>query len=153
LTVGPKVSRPLAFERILYATDFLPTAAHALQYAVSLTQKYDADLLVLHVNNENSQEPPVEAASRTFDFLGRYFGEYSTTGMPDKSKVIVDFGPTADVILEHAVDRDVDLIVIGLRHLNDLRARIGAHLPGSTAYACASQARCPILTVPLPKHN
>ena len=151
--MGPKVSRQLSFKRILYATDFLPTATNAFQYAVSLTQKYTADLLVLHVNNDNSQEPPVEAASRTFDFLRKNLGEYTTTGTPDKSKTIVDFGPTADLILEHALERDVDLIVMGLRHLNGLESRIGAHLPGSTVSEIASRAPCPILTVPLLKHN
>jgi nucleotide-binding universal stress UspA family protein len=67
--------------------------------------------------------------------------------VPDRSNVIVDFGPTADLILEHATKRDVDLIVMGLHHHDGLKARIGAHLPGSTAYEVASQALCPVLTV------
>jgi nucleotide-binding universal stress UspA family protein len=149
LTAGPRVSRLVGFRRILYTTDLLHAAAHALRYALSLADEYEAELLFLHVNNDYSREPPVEASSRTFEFLRKHVSEYSAMRVPDRSNVIVDFGPTADLILEHAAKRDVDLIVMGLHHHDGLKARIGAHLPGSMAYEVASQALCPVLTVPL----
>jgi nucleotide-binding universal stress UspA family protein len=153
LTVGPGVSRLAGFRRILYTTDLLPPAAHVLPYALSLADKYEAELLFLHVNNDYSQEPPAEASSRTFEFLRKRVSEYSAMRVPDGSNVIVDFGPTADLILEHAAKRDVDLIVMGLQHQGGLKARIGAHLPGSTIYEVASQALCPVFTVPLQKQT
>jgi nucleotide-binding universal stress UspA family protein len=149
LTTGPCVSRPVGFRRILYATDLLDAAAHALPYALSLSDEYEAELLFLHVNNDYSREPPVEASSRTFEFVRKHVNEYSAMRVPDRSKVIVDFGPTADLILEHAAKRTVDLIVMGLHHQVGLKARVGAHLLGSTAYEVASQALCPVLTIPL----
>jgi nucleotide-binding universal stress UspA family protein len=152
LTAGPRVSRPVVFRRILYTTDLLDAAAHALPYALSLADEYEAELLFLHVNNDYSREPPVEASLRTFEFLRKHASEYSAMRVPDRSNVIVDFGPTADLILEHAAKRDVDLIVMGLHHQVGLKARIGAHLPGSTTYEVASQALCPVLAIPLHKH-
>jgi nucleotide-binding universal stress UspA family protein len=148
LTVGPRVSGRLDFKRILYATDFLPAAIHALPYAVSAAQTYGADLLVLHVN-DGSQESPAEAAPRTSEFFREHLSKYGSSGMAEKRNVIVDFGPRAGLILEHATRRQVDLIVMGLHHLDGIRARIAAHLPGSTAYEVVSQAPCPVLTVPL----
>ena len=152
LTVGPRVSRRLDFKRILYATDFLPASAHALPYAISLAQEFGAELLVLHVNDQSSEESPAEAGHKTFEFLHKQSASSATAGILVESRVFVDFGPATDLILEHASVQKIDLIVMGLQHLDGLKARIGAHLPGSTAYEVASQAPCPVLTVPLRKH-
>jgi nucleotide-binding universal stress UspA family protein len=148
LTVGPRVSPQLGFKRILYATDFLPAAAHAFTYAISLAREFGAELLVLHVNDQSGEEPPAEAGSKTFEFLHKHSTSSAIAGILDRSRVLVDFGPAADLILEHSTIRNVDLIVMGLRHLDGLKARIGTHLPGSTPYELASRARCPVLTVP-----
>lgn len=148
LTVGPRASGRFDFGLILYVTDFLPSSIHALPYAVSLAQAYGADLMVLHVNDGNSRETPVEAAPRTSEFLHEYLTRYGAGTMPGKANIIVDFGPRADLILEHATRRQVDLIVMGLHHLGSIKARIASHLPGSTPYEVVSRARCPVLTVP-----
>lgn len=153
LTVGPKVSSRPDFKVILYATDFLPAAAHALPYALSVAQTYGADLVVLHVNDWNSQEAPDEAASRSSDFLREQLGRYATNHIPTAPQVVVDFGPRTDLILEHAAARQVDLIIMGLHQRDSVQARIVAHLPGSTTYDVVSQAHCPVLIVPLPKKS
>jgi nucleotide-binding universal stress UspA family protein len=148
LTVGPNVSAQVDFRRVLYATDLQPTAAPALPYAISFAQKYSAELLVLHVNDWNSGETPVDAVPRTSEFLREHL---SSAGIVEKPQVLVDYGPRAERILEHATTRHVDLIVMGLHHRDAVRARIAAHLPGSTSYDVISEAHCPVLTVPLPK--
>ena len=68
-----------------------------------------------------------------------------------KAQVVVDFGARADLILEYAAARRVDLIVMGLHSRGGIRARITAHLPGSTTYEVVSRGTCPVLTVPLPR--
>ena len=151
LTVGPRVSRRLDFKRILYATDFMPAGMGALPYVLSLSQIYFADLLVLHVDDWNSQESSVEAASKASKFLRQYLSEYPDRRMAERTEVVLDFGPRADLILEHAANWQADLIVLGLHHSDRLKARIAAHIPGSTVYEVISQAPCPVLTVPLPK--
>jgi nucleotide-binding universal stress UspA family protein len=153
LTVGPRVSRRSDFKRILHATDLLPGAERALPYAISLARKFGAELLILHVNDQTCHESPVEAGPKTLEFLRKQTTSSTSATILDESRVIVDFGPATDIILQHAAARDVDLIVMGLNHLNGLKARISAHLPGSTAYAVASQAPCPVLTVPLRKRG
>ncbi len=154
LTVGPSVAQRSDFKRILYATDFSAAAANAMPYALSLADAYDASLFFLHVNDWGSKEPPVDAQPKTFRFVRdqlHKFG-YGKT-MEARSQVIVDFGPRADLILEVVNDREADLIVMGIHTGGGIRTQIAARLPGSTAYDVASQAPCPVLTVPLVRNN
>lgn len=153
LTVGPRASGRLDFKLILYATDFLPAAMHALPYAVSVAQTYRADLLILHVNDWDRQESPVEAGPKTSEFLRQELSRHAGSRAMESSNLVVDFGPGADLILEHARTRHADLIVMGLHQRDAIKARIAAHLPGSTAYELVSQAPCPVLSVPLPKQH
>ncbi len=151
LTVGPEASGQTNFRRVLYAADLQPTATPALPFALSFAQKFSAELLVLHVNDWNSGETPVDAIPRTYQFVREHL---SGVAIAEKPRVLVDYGPRAERILEHAITRDVDLIVMGLHHRAGVRARIAAHLPGSTAYDVIAEAHCPVLTVPtmnLPK--
>ena len=148
LTVGPNVSHRFDFKVILYATDFLKAATHALPYALSLAQIYDAHLFFLHVNDWNSREAPAQAWQTTSNYFRQQLERHGRVGVMRDFEVVVDFGPTVDRILEQAAKRNADLIVMGLHHRNEIRARIAAHLPGSTSYDVASRASCPVLTVP-----
>jgi nucleotide-binding universal stress UspA family protein len=150
LTVGPAVSRTSDFRRILYATDFSPAAQQAFPLALSLTQSYSASLLFLHVNDWSSKEPPIHAKRKTIDFFHEELSRYGYgKSMGDKAEVIVDFGPRAELIVDLAIRRKADLIVMGAHTGTGMKARIAAHLPGSLAYDVTAEACCPVLTVPL----
>jgi nucleotide-binding universal stress UspA family protein len=149
LTVGPKVSQRFDFRLILYATDFLPAATQALPCALSLAQVYNAQLILLHVNDWNSREAPAQARAKTSEYFRHHLSQYGTDKVAEDCEVVVDFGPSVDRIVEQVAARNVDLIVMGLHHRRGLSARIAAHLPGSTAYDVISQASCPVLTVPV----
>ena len=153
LTVGPAVSRTSDFRRILYATDFSPAAQHALPLALSLTQTYDASLLFLHINDWTSKEPPIDAKRKTLGFFHEQLFQYGYGKLIDKSEVIVDFGPRAELIVELATTRKADLIVMGAQPSAEMRARIAAHLPGSLAYDVTAQASCPVLAIPLVRNR
>jgi len=153
LTVGPQVSRQFDFRVILYATDFLSAATHALPYAVSLAQAYNASLLFLHVNDWDSKETPALARPKTSEYVRQHLSRYGHNKIVEDVEIIVDFGPSVDRIVEQAGARNADLIVMGLHHRAEFQARLSAHLPGSTAYDVASQASCPVLTVSLPSKN
>ncbi len=154
LTVGPAVSRPSDFRRILYATDFSPAAQQALPLALSLTQTYDASLLFLHINDWTSEEPPIDATRKTIDFFHEELSRYGYgNSIGEKSQVVVDFGPRTERIVELATSRKADLIVMGVHASTERKARIATHLPGSLAYDVTAQARCPVLTVPAIKNR
>jgi nucleotide-binding universal stress UspA family protein len=61
--------------------------------------------------------------------------------------VIIGFGSRAECILELNASREIDLVVMSVDSKSGIKARIAAHLPGSTAYAIAAQANCPVLAV------
>ncbi len=46
---GPRSSKGARFQRILWPTDFSPTAKAALPYAADLAADYGAQLVLLHV--------------------------------------------------------------------------------------------------------
>ena len=138
LTIGPKVSRGPELKRLLYVTDFSPTAAKAIRYAVLLARKYRASLDVLHVNDPGTEEMPRQAAERMSIFgrdeiRGRGFGD-----VIGREELL--FGETTERIVQFASDRNIDMIVMGQKHASEIRARIAVHLPGGVAYTGAHRS-------------
>jgi nucleotide-binding universal stress UspA family protein len=147
LTAGLTAARPPAggLKHILYPVHFAPDNSNAPAYAVSLAERYGADLTVMNVR---------DASPDTGD-IGADFSEpvehWIETHIPPGSdlrkrfRFTVGYGPAADAILDFAVKSGVDLIVLAVRRLDPI---IAAHLPkADTAYALATQAACPLLTV------
>jgi len=146
LTIGPNVSRAPELKRLLCVTDFSPTAATAIIYAVSFARRYGASLDVLHVNDPGTGESPREAVEGMSKFVR---DEIRRPGFDDvfcQEEVL--FGESTERILHLAANRNIDMIVMGLRHTSEVRARIAAHLPGGVAYNVIAKAQCAVLTVP-----
>jgi universal stress protein A len=149
MTVGPHVSCGSDFSHILCETDFSPASAHAMPFAFSLAQAYDASLLCLHVNEPGGTETPVVAEQKTQEFFDEQVRRNVAGRLAERCRVRVEFGSRTERILDTATVRAIDLIVMGLRANRGIKARIAAHFPGSTAYDVVSKALCPVLTVPL----
>jgi len=64
---------------------------------------------------------------------------------PIDTEFVVQFGIPSEKILQVALDKGVDLIILGLRHAS-LAGTI-SHLPWATAYEIVCGAGCPVLTV------
>lgn len=152
LAVGAQVTRTPAFKHILYATDFSAASEAAFLCAVSIARRFDASLVFLHVNEWSSQEPPVEAQAKTFQFFERHIADTGVSAIDFHRDVLVKFGARADQILDVAAARATDLIVMGLRCKHGLMARVSAHLPGPLSYEVMSQAPCPVISVPAKNH-
>jgi nucleotide-binding universal stress UspA family protein len=149
MTVGPHVSSEWDFRHILYETDFSPESARAMPFAFSLAEAYDASLLCLHVNELGSKEPPVLAGQKTQEFFNKHVCRDTCGDLVEKCSAAVEFGSRTQCILDVANGRSIDLIVMGLHASRGIKARVSAHLPGSTAYDVTAEARCPVITVPL----
>jgi len=127
---------------ILYATDFSEGSMHAWRYALSLSEAYRADLLMLHVIDAHEPSVSVEGNDTSAEEQLR---EMVPRGLNvGHVETIVREGHPSEEIVRIAGERAADLIVMGSRaepHWQTL------HLPWSTAHQIIAHASCPVLTV------
>jgi nucleotide-binding universal stress UspA family protein len=154
LSVGPNVicepDSTIPFQHILFATDFSQKSAAALPYAISLAEEDQARLTLLHVIEQPSAgivdlEGVKGATVRRLEAL-----------LPPEAEpwchaqCLVAFGqqfaPPAERILEIAREREVDLIVLGVRPAHGAVSTV-THLARTTAQNVVAHAMCPVLTV------
>lgn len=162
LSVGPhsyheaRVEFPGETRTYLFATDFSEASLGALPYAVSLASRMKARLILLHVVPAGPipQIPGWHSASevlamrenermtcvRRLEQLVPCEGE-----TPIRTEFVAQFGIPSERILQVALDKKVDLIILGLRR-SSLAGTI-SHMPWAMAYEIVSGAACPVLTV------
>lgn len=149
LTIGPSTAAQdlsqVQFHRILFVTDFGPSAERAAVYAISLARKYSAALTALHV-----VETPEAASRLELDHLRQIHTQHMRQSLHalDRTFVAADFcvrfGTPAEEILHGAQESPADLIVMGSKATGSGWA---GHVPLSTAYNVVAKAPCPVLTV------
>jgi len=147
LTVGPNArlpqEGPLAFKRIIYATDFSKESARAAVYALSFAQDSGAHLYFCYVLSFQPKK------STKTDYLDEAFQSALNRIVPQSSydwcnpECVVEHGDAAKAILELAERVHADLIVLGARKASFWLTHI-AH--GLTPDLLA-QATCPVMTV------
>jgi nucleotide-binding universal stress UspA family protein len=158
LTVSPRQDEPKPFRpsRILFATDFSEYSNRALPHAVALAERYDAELLMVHVvtvwNNDPANpswrfpELPDEHRDAIEDGVRQQLDE--SLARVDENRVqartrhVRGFDPGLDLV-EAAQEEDADLIVLATH------GRLGlAHmLIGSTAEKVIRYSVCPVLSI------
>jgi nucleotide-binding universal stress UspA family protein len=149
LTIGPHVQKNAtisgAFHSVLFATDFSKSCKAAAQFAVSLAEENDAHLALLHVASKpgmnEQEEGTVDDVMQALDDIVPSNARRWCHPSP-----IVQFGDTANGILEVATEIGADLIVLGAR---DAAGHLGAatHFERAIAHKVVAHARCPVLTV------
>ena len=141
--------------RILVPTDFSATADAALEYAFVLAERFGASIQLLHVLDDPfvadgmaAEAYISEAPALRTAMLHDAREKLRHRAAPRERRVSsidteVLFGHGARTIAEYAVERGVDLIVMGTH------GRTGfAHLLlGSVAERLVRTAPCPVLTV------
>jgi nucleotide-binding universal stress UspA family protein len=152
LTVGPETKgepeERVAMRTILCATDFSPSAAAALPYALSFAQEQQSTLVLLHVVEK------LEGGGFSYDqaMATEKVKPQLEALVPEEahlwcdSELMVRFGAAPEAILQAAADLNADVIVMGVRGAG-VAAGAKTHFAGSTAYKVAREAVCPVLTV------
>lgn len=151
LTVGPRVSTQArqepVFRHVLYPTNLLEKPSDAARYAVSLASQYAARLTVLYVLEVLPEASTTDWQAK---LVVREFQEQMERLIPAAAKARfnaeykVEFGEPVATILRVAQEGSADLIVLSVRKA-DLLA---SHLSENIAYRIATNAECPVLTVP-----
>ena len=140
--------------RILCPIDFSETSRHALEHAVAIAKWYESKVIALHVLHEPAfPKPPIlfaefSSSISPADYESREMELRSWLEPADragiKTHAVVAKGRASAQILEQAVSRQADLIVMGTHGLGGFER----FMLGSVAERVLRKAMCPVLTVP-----
>jgi len=141
------------FKSILFATDFSESSDYAFQYAYSLSKKYNARLLVVHIINEpvdlrgfyvphisfeKLEEEIEEGAQKMMEkFCRTHIRDY------DNYETFIVPGIPYDEIIKKAAEHSADLIVLGTHG----RTGLDHVLFGSTAEKVVRKSTVPVMTI------
>jgi nucleotide-binding universal stress UspA family protein len=129
-------------DRILYCTDFSENSERALNYAISATAEYDAELTLLHVvehipGSFTKDELTAQCAER----LDRLIAPERRKTLQIKAAVRV--GTSYEQIVHHAVEGHIDMVIMAARGAEALDRAVF----GSTTYRVIQLGPCPVLAV------
>lgn len=135
--------------RLLLATDLSPRSDRAFDRAAQLADQWQAELIVLNVEESTPQAPDLilERSSAENDARNQRMIERQLqrdlAGLDIRKRVQTARGDVANAVQSTAADADCGLIVIGVAR-NEL---FGRFLPGSTAERLARAVPQPLLVV------
>lgn len=144
IALGPQVCTEArytpAFKRVLYATDLTPDSSARFSRALTVLKPWIEHITLMHVISS----PPItdgDTARNVFrNNLLRMVPADSK--LPTAPEAIVDVGTPADIIVEAAKGRKIDVIMLGVHPPGVM----GTHLM-HTAYRVMIDAPCPVLLV------
>jgi len=128
--------------RILFCADFSENSERALNYAISATAEYDAELTLLHVlegvPSPAKTEEAIAAVTERLDKLIPPEGRKNV-----KIKTAVRIGKPYWQIIQLALEAQIDLVTMGVRG----RGALDLAVFGSTTYRVIQLGSCPVLAV------
>jgi nucleotide-binding universal stress UspA family protein len=143
-------------ENILVAVDFSDSSKAALEYALSISDQFEATVTLVHAIEPYLYQDDLALGTTLEEINARWSRKQkekleilcqSTVRNPILSTVLVVTGVAWTQIVETAKTRHADLIVIGTRGLTGLKHV----LMGSTAERVVRHAHCPVLVVHAPE--
>lgn len=145
-------------EKILLATDGSASSRKALEFAVEMAARYDAQVYILHVistmeipvdvleyvSAEDIEDPP---ASVYLEKIGQRIirqseNECRITGCEHIHTVVLR-GDPADIIIEFAKEKHIDVIILGSRGFRGIKGK----LLGSVSRKVSHAALCTCIIV------
>ena len=155
-------------KKILYATDLSRNAAYAFRYAMRLAQQFDARVTILHIIEKMSADAQLafmayldkgerrriadERVKRSDDRIRQRLERFCEKELQSQTEcrarieaIEVYEGYPAEQILEQAVRRNCDVIVMGAHEKG-----LNHTFLGSVAKSVLRRSRIPTFVVPLP---
>ncbi len=154
------------FKKILVALDGSESSQRAAQAAVELAEKLKSDLIVLHAISPPTSYYHSTIASPTgmslpapsqheidayyayarkvaLGIVGEMESKAKKQGVHVKTEIPEAVSSVVETIINHAVNENADLIVVGTRGLGGFKKM----LLGSVSSGIVSHAHCPVLVV------
>jgi nucleotide-binding universal stress UspA family protein len=130
--------------RILFCTDFSENAERALNYAISVTREYNAELTLLHVLEEAPNPVKAKKAIATAaEQLDKLIVSEERESL--KVRTVVRIGKPYQQIIQLAVEAQTDTVIMGVSG----RGALDRAVFGSTTYRVMQLGPCPVLAVPV----
>jgi|SRR5271157_19441 len=141
--VAPEGARDsLQLRRVIFCTDFSDPSHRALEYALSVTTEYDAELTLLHVLEDVPSSANIEGAiAKATEQLDELIPPEGVKA--GKIKTMVRIGRAYQQIIELALEIQADLLIMAVQGRNALDLAVF----GSTTYRVIQLGSCPVLTV------
>lgn len=137
-----KMNDPVTLKKILLCMDFSRHAQRGLRLGLSLAKEYRAEITLLHVLEHVPGSADLEKV--TANVLNKLQASVSAEeGMGLRPKFAVHFGKPFRQIVEHTLEAQTDLVIVGVRGHGSLDSA----LFGSTAYRVIQQCPSPVLAV------
>lgn len=143
-------------KKILVPTDFSENARQALDVAVKIAKKIDAEIVLLHVNEQIGAALPVSEYYYTYDRtieerylnmvhenLERMLGEVANSLGFEDIRTSVIGGSFTTIVNEVVQTEGIDLIVMGTKGASGLKE----FFVGSNTEKIVRSAKCPVLTI------
>jgi nucleotide-binding universal stress UspA family protein len=128
--------------RILFCTDFSENSEQALNYAISATEEYGAELTLLHVVEESQNQAKLEeAVAKAAEQLGTLIPRERSKAL--KLKTAVRVGKPYQQIIQYALEAHVDMVAMAVHG----RGALDLAVFGSTTYRVLQLGPCPVLAV------
>ena len=128
--------------QILFCTDFSENSESALNYAISATEEYGAELTLLHVLEEVPSSAKAEKAiARATEGLDKLIPSKARKTL--KIKTAVRIGKPYEQIIQFSVEGQIDMVAMGVRG----RGALDLAVFGSTTYRVMQLGPCPVLAV------
>ena len=128
--------------RILFCTDFSEASERALNYAISATAEYDAELTLLHVLEEVPGPAKTEEAIATATHqLDKLIPQEERKTF--KIRRAVRMGKPYMQIIQFVVEAQIDMVTMGVSG----RGALDRAVFGSTTYRVMQLGPCPVLAV------
>lgn len=159
--------------KVLYATDLSEGAKHAIWYAAGIADKYQAEITVLHVVsdfteelsagagidisahfgadavqdfNRQSMEQAREGVRKRIEEICKEAGSELEHCPLEPDHILVEIGKPSEVVVKTAEENDYDLVVMGT-HGHGVFSEI---MLGSVAHNVIKRCTKPVLVVRLP---
>ncbi|MBI4445582.1 MAG: universal stress protein [Acidobacteria bacterium] len=133
--------------KVLVATDFSDASQAALEAAYLLCGRFGATLYILHILEPALGTTTREAMDTAVEEMNEQLRHVEAAAphpsQPFKIKKVVMAGKPKTAILEYAIRKNTDLIVVGTRG----RGALARTVLGSTAQALVRGAECHVLVI------
>jgi nucleotide-binding universal stress UspA family protein len=139
------MNEDIMITRILAAVDGSENSKRAGSYAIKLGLELRANVLALHVVPAGKHFPEENLEKGTkhdYAYLDKIGEQSDSTGVDLEIEIIRAESSIVNEIVEYAVKKNIDLIVVGIRSVSEFRFMLG-----STATGVVVNAPCPVLVV------